>query len=465
MDHLLRLPNELLRAVLKRLPPHEVCRLRQLSRRYADALKGGAGIMDVAFARSNLEELCLPDAFHHSAPQLRSLNWTILDKVYVVALLTANAFGFPVLRLVMPEFLSIETPLALPRPHPDPADLLREALRAAVNHYAFKPASDGFLALLWVATTDDAHLFKRLLARCETDGTHPTGEVLTRALHLASRFGSASVVDRLLEPRLESLVDVAADDNQALKKASEFGHANVVRRLLEEGRSRGLNVDAAAESVYALRSASRNGHADVVRELLQTGCADPAACGNLPIRIAANEGCVEVVRLLLADGRADPGADDNGAIRWASLWGFLDVVKALLDSGRVDPSCGGNFALKKAAEFGHVEVVRCLMAYGRGVDASADNHYAVRMAVKNGHLDCVRCMLGMEGEFKAQGHAISWNDGIVASREGDGVEKAVGGERGHGNCVTIKSTFNDGRHEFMVMNLITGHVVMREEGS
>ncbi|KAI9327424.1 ankyrin repeat-containing domain protein [Zopfochytrium polystomum] len=185
-------------------------------------------------------------------------------------------------------------------------------------------------AALFVGDAEAAQLLRAA-------GASATARV-TAAVQLrrGARFGDAAAVRSALELQAAGdggVLDINANDGEALRDAAARGHAEVVRALVAAG------ADLARREHEALRFASAAGHGEVVRALLAGagGSASGSASGvhardDEALRVAADRGHVEVVRALVAAG-ADVHARGGEAGKRALERGHGTVVHVLRIAG------------------------------------------------------------------------------------------------------------------------------------
>jgi hypothetical protein len=192
-------------------------------------------------------------------------------------------------------------------------------------------------------------------------------------LHLASRHGNYSLVQRLLESHVN--ISRVHSGWTALHTAAGGGYLEVVKILLDAGANVNAAAAAGREGRTALQAAAGGGHLEVVRMLLDAGAHVNAAAerreGRTALQAAAGGGHLEVVRMLLDAGAnvnaTAAGYGDQTALQAAATRGRLEVVRMLLDAGaNVNATAAaagreGRTALQAAAGGGHLEVVRMLL--------------------------------------------------------------------------------------------------------
>lgn len=162
----------------------------------------------------------------------------------------------------------------------------------------------------------------------------------------------------MLDYLIKNGVDPSAHNNKYIQLASMFGYASIVDRLLQDDR-----VDPTVSDGICIQNASERGHTDVVRRLLKDTRVNPFARQNTPILLASTNGHADIVHLLMQDERVDPSHNGNKCIIEASSKGHLEVINRLLEDKRVDPSVEGNQCLRRACKSGKraLEVVERLL--------------------------------------------------------------------------------------------------------
>ena len=126
-----------------------------------------------------------------------------------------------------------------------------------------------------------------------TDTTQPAPAARRNFVAMAAKRGHCTVVQELLLNR-----PPRADLWHALHEASNFGHAEVVNQLLSE-----VSTDVVQFGLYtALDAAAANGHEEVTRKLLEYEVAKTPLGGNVALNLlkrAVEHGHGQVVKILL----------------------------------------------------------------------------------------------------------------------------------------------------------------------
>ncbi|KAF7136772.1 hypothetical protein CNMCM5793_006241 [Aspergillus hiratsukae] len=196
------------------------------------------------------------------------------------------------------------------------------------------------------------------------------------ALHVASKFGLADVVERL-----ESICQTDLQDEEgytALHHAASKGHVNVVVVLL---RSVSTGVDVLSKTqVTPLWLAASHGHRDAVRILASRHANIEAREGSTrrtPLSQAAGNGHHAVVGVLVDRGAKLESKDAGGRtpLSWAFKNGHPDTVQLLLEKG-ANPDCkdAKEQLLPWAARIGHAAITGLLAANPKtNLNATDDN--------------------------------------------------------------------------------------------
>lgn len=137
---------------------------------------------------------------------------------------------------------------------------------------------------------------------------HPELEEGATALHLASRYGHAEVVEVLL-PLKPDVNAATASGATALQFAAAGDHADIVAMLLDHKADAGK---ADLRGSTPLLEAASHGFDDVVRLLLSHSApVEPRNKENLtPLHVATYCGSLDTVKLLL-QAHADPNVQDD----------------------------------------------------------------------------------------------------------------------------------------------------------
>lgn len=214
------------------------------------------------------------------------------------------------------------------------------------------------------------------------------------ALMIASKFGRAAVVERLLQ--LGSNFSVACSRGNALTYAAANGHKNCIRLLVKAG----CNPNASGLSWEpAVITAARSGYTDCVKALLEAG-ADPDARshnGKTGLITATQWGHFNCAKTLLRFGAKVNSMSDAGdtALKWAARGGNTSLVRLLLQSGAEanTPSMDGTTALMFAAH-ASADCVRELVNAGADLHArNTRGQVPLFWAVNSGQVEIVQALL------------------------------------------------------------------------
>ncbi|KXX75528.1 Vegetative incompatibility protein HET-E-1 [Madurella mycetomatis] len=149
-------------------------------------------------------------------------------------------------------------------------------------------------------------------------------------LHLASYFGHAAIVERLLNKADFNSRD--SHDKTTLHWAARNGHENIARLLLD----RGANTKAqAGNSLTPLHWAAENGHENMARLLLDRGANIEAQDSDslTPLYWAVRNGHENTARLLLDRGASIEAQDSDSVplLLIANPNGHENMLRLLLD--------------------------------------------------------------------------------------------------------------------------------------
>ena len=251
---------------------------------------------------------------------------------------------------------------------------------------------DGMTSLHWAAQVgNEALVDLLLLAGADVESETRLGAF--RPIHLASSFGHAEVLAKLLDAGADPNVP-NANGSLPLHFAAATGNAQAVAVLLDRGAD--VNRVEAAWKQTPLMWAAARGHAEVVRLLVTRGAdaTRTTRIEDLPERdIEDQYALAERVERLRAEGQ------DLAAVEYPTdrRDGDEEDVERPLTHHELIGKKGGLTAFHFAAREGHHEVVRALVEEGNDINirASADNATPLLVATINGHFDLAAEMLRM----------------------------------------------------------------------
>ena len=202
-----------------------------------------------------------------------------------------------------------------------------------------------------------------------SDGFHGTnGSSLFSALHCASFFGIAELVNTLIDNKVSGINQRDCTGATPLLWAAENGHEEVVMLLSNQENIGPGKPDEQGRT--PLWYAASGGHEGVVKTLLERKNVDPNFPdneGRTPLLMSAVGGEEGVAKILLERKYINPNYRDHGgrtALWFAAGLGREGLVKTLLERKDVDPNCPDNqglMALLLAAMRGEEGVVRILL--------------------------------------------------------------------------------------------------------
>ncbi|KAJ3107683.1 hypothetical protein HDU96_007834, partial [Phlyctochytrium bullatum] len=395
---------------------------------------------------------------------LASLNYSLLGSGYVAALFLRHGLTFRTLRMVVPEFVSLETLPERPRPAKDPWRLAIEGIGRAVSARAsggrrelvvtidrwfplFCCAAVGEGCGGWWEQTAEAdrdmteeeawekkrtEVFRAMLERC-FEGSAPVHSNPHAASSKISAPFTASAASRTISPPAAILTKV-------LETTSRHGNIGIVRLILASGR-----VDrrdpALAEDGPALRVAAAQGHVRIVEELAAwSSRKGGAASGQIMMMMeVCRRGHVEVLEWLMQrekerERRRQELGESSGSLEVGNSKARLPSPSPSHEEDSddeeddppapIDFSAASNFPLRIAAIEGHLPVVRLLLSHPL-VDPSAENHYAFLKACELGYAGIVEAILAAyidKGHVRKQKEELqkAWLEGLkVASVRGN----------------------------------------------
>ncbi|KAJ3209676.1 hypothetical protein HDU67_006006 [Dinochytrium kinnereticum] len=436
------LPVELIRSIAILLHPHDVLKLRFLSRSVLHLYV----FQDAAFASENLHNLILPSPSHSLNKNSRSpsptatssstlsstssspaspdsvdelslsvggpevslvptvaLDWGRLGIHYMTAMirlrnLTSSTFS-SFMAVPVDGVWTIPSPLLPSLAHGRRAALTHQMTE--MFHRATGRIGEAMIAILDSQTPSPA--FDGSEAAFNTCESVPPTTIISAgfdleaddffAIRWAVAIDNVHLVSTLLD-RVGPFVFSPSSSWSPLlqhlfRHAVKAGSPKVVRFLLFTGR-----VDPTADDDLAIRDACERGYPEVVLILLKFSNprypkVDPVSRSNYGMRMASQNGHAEVVRILLGTGRVPPCA-----LHWPASRGHAEIVGMLVDTGRIDPSNavgGDGSALVEAAENGFAEVVDLILA--SGVADGAAVNAALLSAALNGHLEVCKLLV------------------------------------------------------------------------
>lgn len=219
------------------------------------------------------------------------------------------------------------------------------------------------------------------------------------AISLASWGGHADIVNILLRN---------ADSggtrhlSEALRHASACGHDRIIKQLLEHMQPTHSLPSFQLDELVC--QAARLGHSSQVSWFLQYGASvDAAPDGITPLQHAAENGHASVVHLLLTQANADVNSD----------------------AGKHSDT-----PLKLAATKGYEVVVEHLLASHADVTSRTDHCTPLFLAAEHGHEAIVRVLLDHLPPAEAVGETAGMETSSPVSRDHDGTEQPIIGDRG-----------------------------------
>jgi ankyrin repeat protein len=231
-------------------------------------------------------------------------------------------------------------------------------------------------------------------------------------LHLAARWGHASVAELLLD---RGAAENAKDKEgwTPLLVAIAWKHESVARVLLAH------KADVKAQLPYngpqPLHLAVQTGDAQLVKLLLAHKADVQARAGELyatPLHFAVAKGEPDIAALLLDAGAAIEVKDEKGrtSLHLAAELGRADMARVLLKykadvAARVQNKEGyaGYQPLHLAAAQGHVAVMEVLLDHKADVRAitKSDECLPLHLAAQAGHIEAARCLLKHGADLNA----------------------------------------------------------------
>ncbi|KAH8424381.1 uncharacterized protein LDX57_002132 [Aspergillus melleus] len=207
----------------------------------------------------------------------------------------------------------------------------------------------------------------------DPDARNETGRT---PLSWAAQNGHMDIVKFLLSKGVD--MDSEDEDNQTpLFFTVERGHELIAKLLLEKGAR--PNLKNAGFQRTPLFYAAERGTLSVVKLLLEKGAdLDPTDIhGRTPLSFAAQSGQESVIRFLLDRGADVDAATNRGRtpLSWATMFAHDAAVRLLLERGANPNSANyeGNTPLSWAAERGHISTVEILRGYGAHIDGKGLN--------------------------------------------------------------------------------------------
>ncbi|KAL6696427.1 ankyrin repeat-containing domain protein [Trichoderma pleuroticola] len=248
------------------------------------------------------------------------------------------------------------------------------------------------------------------------------------ALHKASIFGQADLVEYLLETNRVPVDAMDESQRTPLYFAAERGHVDVVDCLLRYHANKN-SLDRRRET--ALFKPAGNGHLKMVERLLKAG-TDATILDHwkrTPLRFAAMKGHIEVVRMLLEETQIQQDIPDwTGRTVLHNAAAFLregqeDVIDILFEHGASQESCDdtGGTALHAAIlrHQGHPPPTIALLErlVQGGVSLEAQDHHgrtALFLAAAVQNLAAVKFLLSAGAEPKSQSLHAAVHSGNIA---------------------------------------------------
>jgi ankyrin repeat protein len=203
----------------------------------------------------------------------------------------------------------------------------------------------GIAPIHYLAKTGNASLMAFLFERawyCIDPNMSDDGVERKLAIHLASKFGHAEIVQMLLT-RTQSLHKdcVSGSGKTPLMYAAQYNHLPVIRVLAEHSADVNF-TNTKNEGLTALHYAVMSGNKETVTELLNMDahmCPSNISNGMSPVHYAAFIGHVNILNLLYEYGGSLelPVRDEGGnlPIHLAAMQGHEDIVRWIQERQRL----------------------------------------------------------------------------------------------------------------------------------
>lgn len=274
----------------------------------------------------------------------------------------------------------------------------KESVQILLSLGASNTACDriGYSSLHYAVVNKCKSTVELLLQQDENVDANTTNQGFT-ALHLASEFGYADLVDYFLSKN--------ADANKKSYIASRplflavgNSHLDVVKILIKNGAHVNFNT---CNGSTALLSAVSCNHEEIVNILLKSG-AIVNVCDNkqnlTPLHLAACEGYRGIAKMLIEYGADVDVSDYQGAtpLILAAINGHREVAQLLLEHGALvhKTSAHGITALHMGAMYSGSAIIQFLLEQGLEIEVRTEHHRTpLLLAAYEGNLAAVCTLL------------------------------------------------------------------------
>jgi ankyrin repeat protein len=231
-------------------------------------------------------------------------------------------------------------------------------------------------------------------------------------LHLASKMGHISVVNRLVDgeyhfsPSISRGLTTFVDSSSLMSMAKSV--LPMIARILISYNGASVN-----EKDYSRRTpfhlASRNGHLNVLNRLVELGASvnEITYAGWAPLHLASANGHLNVINRLAELGAYvnEKANDGETPLHIAAQKGHLDVVSRLVELGAsVNERTGnGETPLHIASKDGHVSIIDLLVELGASVnEQAAYQSTPLHLASLEHHLNVIDLLVDLGSSVNAK---------------------------------------------------------------